>query len=218
MGSEMCIRDSGDQDDNSAFGSGAAYVFVRSGSSWFQQAYLKASNSDSSDTFGNSLSISGDTIVVGAPDEDGDGSDQADNEARSVGAAYVFIRNGTTWSQQAYLKASNADGFDEFGNTVAISGDTIAISAFLERSDADVINGNQFDESVTNAGAVYVFVRSASIWSQQAYLKASNSGFRDEFGSSIAISEDTIVVGAEGERSDANEINGDQTDLSLIHI
>ena len=204
----------GDQEDSSAFNAGAAYVFFRNGSSWSQQAYLKASNSDSTDAFGGSVAISGDTIVVGAADEDGDGSDQADNEARSVGAAYVFIRNGINWSQQAYLKASNADGFDEFGNSVAISGDTIAVSAFNEQSDTDEINGNQFDESVSDAGAVYVFVRSANIWSQQAYLKASNSDANDEFGISVAISEDTIVVGAQEESSNANEINGDQTDNS----
>ena len=178
----------GNQSDNSAEESGAAYVFVRSGNTWSQQAYLKASNSEADDRFGETVTISGNTIVVGAPREDSDADgvngDQDDNSAEDSGAAYVFVRSGITWSQQAYLKASNSEGGefsgDLFGISVAISGDTIVVGARREDSDADGVNGDQDDNSAQGSGAAYVFVRSGSTWSQQAYLKASNSDRSDD--------------------------------------
>jgi hypothetical protein len=204
--------------DNSAAYAGAAYVFTRSGTTWIQQAYLKASNTGANDAFGVSVAISGDTVVVGAPYEDsnatGVGGNQTDNSANAAGAAYVFVRSGTTWSQQAYLKASNTNASDWFGSAVAISGDTIVVGAFFEASNATGVNGNQTDNSVLQAGAAYVFVRSGVTWSQQAYLKASNTGAGDTFGSAVAISGDTIVVGAYGEDSNTTGVNGNQTDNS----
>ncbi|MDX6580960.1 MAG: hypothetical protein QOI10_144 [Solirubrobacterales bacterium] len=198
--------------------SGAAYVYVRSGSTWTQQAYLKASNTGASDFFGSSVAISGDTIVVGAPGEDssatGVNGNQADNTASFSGAAYVFTRSGTTWAQQAYLKASNAAPGDSFGSSVAISGDTVVISAVLEDSNATGVNGNQADNTAADSGAAYVFTRSGSTWAQQAYLKASNTGAADELGYSTAISGDTVVIGAFGEDSSATGVNGNQADNS----
>ena len=205
----------GDQADNSASFAGAAYVFFRSGNTWSQQAYLKASNSDAFDEFGKSVAISGDTVVVGAPREASDSSDQADNSARFTGAAYVFFRSGNTWSQQAYLKASNADLSDEFGASVAISGEIIVVGSEIEESGSNNVNGNQLDNSAPTSGAAYVFIRTNNNWSQEAYLKASNSERVDSFGISVAVSENTIVVGAEGESSDTNEINGNQSDNSV---
>ena len=208
----------GDQNDNSTFGSGAAYVFARSGDSWSQQAYLKASNSDENDLFGTSVAISGDTIVVCAIREDsaatGINGDQSDNSAVDSGAAYIFVRSGNTWSQEAYLKASNSGPFDRFGTSVAISGDTLVVGARFESSDADSVNGDQGDNSANSAGAAYVFVRSGSIWVQQSYLKASNSDQADNFGNTIAISGDIIVVGAVFEDSAAKGVNGNQDDNS----
>ena len=208
----------GNQANNSAIDSGAAYVFVRSGSTWTQQAYLKASNTGASDFFGASVAISGDTVVVGAYDEDsaatGVNGNQANNTAIDSGAAYVFVRSGTTWTQQAYLKASNTGVSDLFGNSVAISGDTLVIGAYTEDSAATGVNGNQADNSAFASGAAYVFVRSGSTWSQQAYLKASNTGPNDLFGASVAISGNTVVVGAFGEDSAATGVNGDQTSNS----
>ena len=93
--------------DNSAEGAGAAYVFVRSGTTWTQQDYLKASNPELDDEFGWSVAVSGDTIVVGAYYEDSDGSGPGDNNAFDAGAAYVFVRDGATWTQQAFLKAAD---------------------------------------------------------------------------------------------------------------
>ena len=213
----------GNGTDNSATFSGAAYVFVRSGTMWTQQAFLKASNTGAGDLFGQSVSVSGDTIVVGAPSEDsnatGINGDQANNATSSAGAAYVFVRNGTTWTQQAYLKASNtAAGVvgsgDGFGGSVAVSGDTVVVGATGEDSNSTVINSNQGNNSASNAGAAYVFVRNGTMWTQQAYLKASNTGAGDAFGGSVAVSGDTVVVGASQEDSNATGINGNQADDS----
>jgi FG-GAP repeat len=191
----------GSQGDNSAPLAGAAYVFVRNGTAWSQQAYLKASNSDAGDFFGGSVALSGNTAVVGAGRESSDATgvdgDQENNNTASAGAAYVFTTNGTTWSQQAYLKASNTDAVDSFGSSVAVSGDTVIVGASLESSSATGVNGDESDNSAGGAGAAYVFVRNGVTWSQQAYLKASNTELQDRFGISAAIEGDTGVVGAE---------------------
>ncbi|MCZ7599565.1 MAG: FG-GAP repeat protein [Gammaproteobacteria bacterium] len=204
------------QADNSAGGSGAAYVFVRDGTTWTQQAYLKASNTGAGDQFGFSVAVSGDNVVVGANVEDsaatGVNGNQADNSASFAGAAYVFVRDGTTWTQQAYLKASNTGAGDQFGFSVAVSGHTVVVAAHLEDSDATGVDGNQADNSAGNAGAAYVFIRDGTTWTQQAYLKASNAGANDNFGYSIAVSVDTVVVGARGEDSAATGVNGNQAD------
>lgn len=205
----------GNQADNSKTNAGAAYVFVRSGTTWTQQAYLKASNTDTQDRFGNGVDVSGDTIVVGAPGEasnaPGIDGNQASNIAPGAGAAYVFFRSGTTWSQQAYLKASNPEGGDEFGlQFPAVSGDTIVIPAQGEDSNAVGVDGVQNNNGSLNSGAAYVFFRTGAIWSQQAYLKASNTGAGDGFGTSLDVSGDIIVVGAIGEDSSATGINGSQ--------
>jgi hypothetical protein len=204
----------GNQADNSAAGAGAAYVFVRSGGVWRQQAYLKASNTGAGDVFGWSVAVSGDTAVVGAIGEGsnatGVNGNQADNSAVFSGAAYVFVRSGGAWSQQAYLKASNSGKSDSFGWSVAIDGDTVVVGADWEDSNAIGINGNQGDNSANSAGAAYVFVRSDGHWSQQAYLKGSNTEAEDNFGHSVTISGDTLVVGAHLEDSFATGVNGNQ--------
>ena len=206
----------GDQSDNSASTSGAVYVFVRSGTSWSQQAYLKASNTEAGDLFGHSVSVSGDTLVVGAPFESSDATGvnggQSNNGASRSGAAYVFVRSGTTWSQQAYFKASNTEAGDFFGSSVTVSGDTVVIGAPLEASNATGVNGDQSNDGAPGSGASYVFVRSGTSWSQQAYVKASNTGSDDMFGISVSLSGETAVVGAHWEDSDATGVNGDQDD------
>lgn len=210
----------GDESDNSLIASGAAYVYVRNGGTWSQQAYLKASNPGESDGFGSSLAISGDTIVVGSVGESSDANgvdgDQNDESAPTSGAAYVFVREGTTWRQQAYLKASNSDTGDEFATSLAISGDTIVVGALGEESAAQAINGNQDDNTTLQAGAAYVFTRRGETWSQEAYLKPSNTGDFDSFGNAVAISEDTLVVGALNESSSASGVNGEENDDSML--
>jgi hypothetical protein len=211
----------GNQADNSALNAGAAYVFVHSGNTWTQQAYLKASNTDGDDWFGWSVSVSGETMVIAACAEDsnatGVNGDQTNNSASRAGAAYVFVRRAGTWTQQAYLKASNTDQYDEFGRSVSISGDTVVVGAYYEKSNATGVNGDQTNNSASRAGAAYVFVRRAGTWTQQAYLKASNTGHRDKFGLPVSISGDTVVVGAYGEASNARGVNGDQSNNSAYH-
>ncbi len=211
----------GNQADNSSPSSGAAYVFVRSGTTWSQQAYLKASNTGANDNFGYSVAVDGDSVLVGARREasntTGIDGNQADNSLAYAGAAYVFTRSGTTWSQQAYLKASNTEGGDYFGTSVAIDGDTVLVGAFAEDSNATGIDGNQADNTGQLSGAAYVFVRSGTTWSQQAYLKASNTGSGDYFGNSVAIDGDTVLVGASGEDSNASGIDGNQADNSAAN-
>jgi len=216
----------GNQANNTASASGAAYVFVRISGVWAQDAYLKASNTDAADSFGSSVAfsaatgvgISPATVVVGAIGEDssatGVNGNQADNSAGNAGAAYVFVRNGGVWSQEAYLKASNTDAVDTFGYSVAISGDTVVVGAVGEGSSASGVNGNQADNSASASGAAYLFVRNGGIWSQEAYLKASNTGGADLFGISVAISANTVVVGARNEASSATGVNGNQADNS----
>ncbi len=208
----------GDPADTSASDSGAAYVFTRTGTTWSQQAYLKASNTGTYDEFGGTVGISGDTIIVGAAHESskatGVNGEQSDNSLAQSGAAYVFVRQNALWTQQAYLKASNTGAGDQFGAAVVASGDTLVVGAQTEASNASGINGNQADNSLPNSGAAYVFSRSAGTWSQQAYLKASNTDVGDQFGWPVAASGDTVIVGAYQERSSATGINGNQADNS----
>lgn len=204
--------DGSDPGDNSIENAGAAYVFVRDGlGNWTQEGYLKASNPDALDFFGYGVGISGDTVVVSAPTEDGDGSDPTNNGALAAGAVYVFERDGLGgWSEQAYLKASNADAEDGFGIGVGIFGDTVVVGAHAESSDGSDPSNN--DASV--AGAAYVFVRDGmGTWSEQAYLKASNLDAGDLFGTTVAISGDTLVVTAVRESSDGSS----STDNSAFH-
>ena len=204
----------GNQADNSALWAGAAYVFVRNGTNWTQQAYLKASNTGETDLFGSSVALEGDTLVVGAEWESssatGVNGNQSNNSMSAAGAAYVFVRTGTTWTQQAYLKASNTGTNDGFGHCVAISGNTVIIGAYSEDSGAAGVNGNQNDNSAPDSGAAYIFVRTGGTWTQQAYLKASNPGAGDFFGRFCAISGNTVVVGAEQEDSASTGVNGNQ--------
>jgi FG-GAP repeat protein len=219
----------GNQNDTSLYSAGAVYVFVQRNNTWTQQAYIKASNPGQSDKFGFMLSLSqdGSTLAVSAPGEGsaakGINGDQNDDSIPEAGAVYVFSRTGTSWSQQAYIKASNtgepgvgdqfADG-DRFGFSLSISadGNTLVVGAIAEDSGAKGINGDQNDNSQPNSGAAYVFVRSGTNWSQQAYVKASNTDTADLFGYSVGLSADgnTLAVSAYDEDSSAREINGVQ--------
>ena len=203
----------GDQADGSAVDAGAVYVFARGAAGWIQQAYLKASNSASIAFFGGALALSSDggTLAVGAQGES--------NGGNNSGAAYVFVRSGTSWSQQAYLKPVNGDSGDNFGRSVSLSGNgnTLAVGAPLESSAATGSEGDETDDTKPASGAVYVYVRAANgTWSQQEYLKASNSGIGDFFGFRVALSESgaTLAVSAPQEASNASGIGGNQLDNS----
>ena len=164
---------------------GAAYIFTRSGTSWSEQAKIQASDKEADDEFGYSVSISsdGNTAIVGSWLEDTGGT--------NAGAAYIFIRSGTSWSEQAKIQASDKALDDNFGKSVSISGDgnTAIVGSWLE------------DTGGTNAGAVYIFTRSGTSWSEQVKIQASDKALDDNFGKSVAISSNgnTAIVGAEFE-------------------
>jgi hypothetical protein len=215
----------GNQADNSATDSGAVYVFSHAGASWNQEAYVKASNTDALDHFGESIALSADgsTLAVGADLEDsaatGIDGNQADNSASASGAVYVFTRTGTTWTQQAYVKASNtaaASGFGGRGVGLAADGSTLVVGSIGEASAATGIDGNQADRSAAAAGALYVFTRTGVTWTQDSYVKASNTDAGDNFGFSLALSSDgsTLAVSALQEASAATGIDGNQADNS----
>ena len=181
-------------DDDGGTNAGSAYVFVRSGSSWTQQAKLTASDGAASDFFGRSVVISGDgnTAVIGADGDDDGGIDS--------GSAYVFTRSGSSWTQQAKLTASDGASSYHFGRSVAVSGD----------GNTAVIGAIGVDEG---RGSAYVFVRSGSSWTQQAKLTASDGASEDQFGWSVAVSGDgnTAVIG-----SYADDDGGDRSGSAYV--
>ncbi|HCU25344.1 MAG TPA: integrin [Deltaproteobacteria bacterium] len=206
-------EDSGNPDDpadNSLSSSGAVYIFERSGNEWIKTAYLKASNLEENDFFGGSVSLSGNTLAVGAPSEDSsDPLDKNDNNASKSGAVYIFERDGNgAWSETAYLKASNLDNDDLFGGSISLSGNTLAVGATGEDSGDP---NNPMDNNALRSGAVYVFERDNNgAWSETAYLKASNIGGDktdifthpgDEFGSFVSLSGGILAVGVPHEDS-----------------
>jgi len=207
--------------NNSAPYAGAVYIFKRTGATWTQEAYLKAPNTNTNDQFGNSLAVSGDTVAVGAYQEASNqttitngATASSDNSASGAGAVYVFRRTGVTWTQEAYLKAPNANPSDQFGYSVAVSGDTVAVGARSEASNQITITNGataSADNSASGAGAVYIFKRTGVTWTQEAYLKAPNAGGADSFGYSVAVSGDTVAVGAYQEASNQTTITNDAT-------
>ncbi|MFC1481593.1 FG-GAP-like repeat-containing protein [Candidatus Neomarinimicrobiota bacterium] len=161
---------------------GAAYIFVRNDPTWTLQAKLTASDADSLDVFGYPVAISGDYAIVGAYKDDHSGLADA-------GSAYIFERSGSSWIQQAKLTASDADTSDWFG-TVAIGGDYAVVGA--RRDD---------HSGLTDAGAVYIFLRNGTIWTQQAKLTAADAAAGDFFGDRVAINGYDVIIGANGDDS-----------------
>jgi hypothetical protein len=163
-------------EDTGGSNAGAAYIFKREGILWPEQPILRASDAEASDSFGNSVAISGDYAIVGARYEDTGGS--------NAGAAYIFKYNGTSWVEQVKLMASDAEAYDYFGWSVAISGDYVIVGARSE------------DTGGTNAGAAYIFKRTGISWGRAQKIQASDVEYNDTFGISVAISGDYAIVGA----------------------
>lgn len=214
----------GNQQDDSVWGSGAVYVFNQDGGAWSQQAYVKAHNTAGGPMvkavgFGGSLALSadGNTLAVGAASEDNSGTGinppatERSTSFSSAGAAYVFTRSNSTWSQQVYLKASNARQNQFYGSSLALSadGNTLAIGT-LNDTDGSV-TGIPAISTVNPTGSVHLYQRSAATWTQRAYLKTGNNWSRG-----LALSGDgiTLGVGTPDERSKATGIQGDQTDYT----
>jgi len=172
---------------------GSAYIFVRVGGNWSQQAKLTASDGLVEDYFGSSVSISGDNAIVGARGDDfGSNINQ--------GSAYIFNRTGSTWTQQTKLIPTDAFYGDNFGNNVSIDGDYAIIGAS---------NGNvNFGQN----GSSYIFFKRGGTWSQQAKLIASDGVKGDGFGYSVCISGDYAIVGS------PFDDNGANTDQGSVYI
>ena len=209
---------------------GAAYIFKRTDSTWTQEAYLKPAAAFINTGFGSSVDISGDgtLVVVGATGDASNSTTINGDTTQSMafantGAAYVFVKSGANWQQEAFIKPStlirhagielinNGNGTGsiefkdggQFGNAVSLSkdGSTLAVGSFRESSNAKGINGDQGDTSADRAGAVFVFIRNNTVWTQQSYVKASNTDRDDRFGLNVDLSEDgkTMAVGAHRE-------------------
>jgi uncharacterized membrane protein len=210
----------GDPSNNNANHSGAVYVYRRSGTTWSQEAYIKASNTGQQDNFGFAVALSGNTLAVGAYGEasptSGINQGQGDG-APGAGAVYVFQRVGSTWSQQAYIKASNTQQSYYFGFSVALDGDTLAVGSKFEASSLTGVNPDPSDRSALAAGAVYLFTRTSGMWTQQAYIKASNTRQNYLFGNAVSLSHDTLAIGSPGESSAATGINGNQNDFNAMN-
>ena len=156
---------------------GSAYVFTRNGSIWTQQQKLTSSDGATSDAFAFFIGLSGDTAIIGADGNDGDGN--------NAGAAYIFTRSNGVWTQQQRLHSSDASDSDGFGAGVCLEGDTAVVGAFVANTS-----------SGADSGAAYVFTRSGSVWTQQQKIVASDGAANDHFGLALAMSGNTVIVGA----------------------
>lgn len=169
---------------------GAVYVFTRSGTVWTQQAKLLAGDGVLGDSFGCSVSIFGNTLVVGAYAKTAGAN-------FNQGAAYVFTRSGSVWTQQAKLTASDAAANDFFGISASAGLDTVVIGASSKN-----VSGNLAQ------GAAYAFTRSGSVWTQQAKLVASDGTAGDSFANSVSLSGSTVLLGAQYKNNGINEYQG----------
>jgi len=176
-----------DDNDNSGSDSGSAYVYMRTGTTWTEQAKLTASDGAANDRFGFIVDIAGDTIVVGA---------FADDDNR--GSVYVYKRTGIAWTEQAKLMAVDGVAGDRFGISVAIDEDTIVV-------------GSDSTGNGDGTGSTYVYIPSGTSWSQQAKLMASDAAAGDRFGRSVAIAGDAIIVGA-----DVDDDNGQSSGSAYV--
>lgn len=155
---------------------GAAYIFVRSGTTWTEQAKLSALDYIVFDGFASSVSLSGNTAAIGSP--------YADPFGENSGAAYVFTRSGTSWSQQTKIVPIDGRSLDLFGSSVALNGDTLVGGAPGD------------DDNAIASGSAYVYVRTGTNWGLQQKVRPADGANGDSFGSAVAVSTDTLVVGS----------------------
>jgi hypothetical protein len=176
-------------DNNSEPDQGSAYVYTRSGAVWTQQQKIVAADGDYQEHFGSSVALNGNTLVVGAENDFSVGGQE--------GSVYVFQRNGAAWTQQQKLRADDGGAADDFGGSVAMSGDTMVVGAMFHDWQLPF-----------HQGAAYVFTRSGAVWTQQQELNSNTGAERDRFGSDVAISGDTVVVGSTGESIGEDDNHG----------
>lgn len=198
--------------------SGAVYIFRLIENKWTEIAYIKSNYPKIEDRFGASIALNaaGNRLAVGAPFEDSNATgvdgNQADNSSVNSGAVFVYSDISGTWSQQAYLKASNTQPDYRFGFSVAINGNQLAIGSVSESSGSIGINGDESNKTAPQSGAAYLFKLENETWRQTTYIKAPKTGDKNFFGAPVLLSgAGDLVVGATGETSIAVGINGDKT-------
>jgi hypothetical protein len=200
--------------NNSLSSSGALYVYKRTGSTWAQEAYIKAANAANTSLLGNTVSLSGDRIAAAAIYEGSaqttitNGSTAPATSSSDVGAVYIYVRNGVTWTQEAFIKATNHPRY--FGSYLKFAGNTLVVGIESDNSTVSTITNSSVvptsTDTFANTGGVYVFSRSTGLWIQEAFIKALNPSYQDNFGKAVSVSGDTIVVGAVNESSKGTRI------------
>lgn len=174
-------------DDDMGSNSGVVFIFSRTNTTWTQETKILSNDIASNDTFGSSVAISndGNTIIVGANNDDDKGSNS--------GTAFIYVRDGITWTQQSKLVASDGISNDYFGSSVSISGD----------GNTAIVGSNYDDDKGSSSGSSYIYTRIGTTWSQQHKLVPTDGVANALFGTSVSISNDnkTIVVGAYGDNS-----------------
>ncbi|CAN0529104.1 unnamed protein product, partial [Laminaria digitata] len=174
-GNYIVVGASGD-DNERGDGTGTAYVFLKGSETWSEQARLVPDDGQNADAFGAAVSIDGDYIAVGAPNDDNAGGDNA-------GGVYVFQRNGPGWTQLAKVLASDGVTGDLFGTSLSLQFNTLVAGAPKE--------------GLLQSGALYVYGRNGSLWSQEAKLFSSDAEAEEALGSAVALDENYIIAGAE---------------------
>ena len=212
--------------NTSASASGSVYIYERSGGVWSYTSMIKPTLNDQNDLFGVSLSLSGDgsSLAVGSAGEQssskGINGNSADNSFSNSGAVYIFTNSNSNWAQTTYIKAPNNNSGDQFSRvSISDDGNTLAVGAIFESSNASGINGDQIDNSLSSAGAVYLYQKVGNSWLPHHYVKASNPDSGDFFGNASALSGDGSILAVAGSEEDSNAtgINGDQSDNSASH-
>ena len=160
-------------------GTGEAYVFVRSGTTWSLQATLSGDSNDM-DGFGYDVALHDNTAAVAAWHDDDHGG--------NAGAVHIFVRSGTTWTREAKLYPTDIDINDHFGRSVAVEGDTLAVNSMMDLNPQGLFAGN-----------AYIFVRENGIWVEQAKLEASDGNGQDNMGVSLDLNGDFVIAGAMGD-------------------
>lgn len=223
----------GDESNNNAFSSGAVFIYDRGTATqsnptgWQKTAYIKASNPEQDDNFGNKvvLNYDGSTLLTTIPGDDtlANGINPThDNNLNDSGAVAIFVRQPTpalnsNWSQQAFIKGPNYSYDADFGFQADLTadGNMAVIGARFDKSAGIGVNGSHPD-IYTTSGAVHIYTRNGAFWSNEGILKASNPDSSDNFGAAVAISDngETIAVGAWNESGGIAGINGDASDNS----
>jgi len=200
------------------------FVYQGAGVGWHHSQTMGSPGPNTGDGFGQSVAITNQRIAVGAYGEDSNATlingDSSNNTAANAGAAYIYDRHPTfyehVWHPTTYIKASNTDAVDIFGRNLAFCGPTLLVGAPYEDSAAQGTNGNQTNNSLASAGAVYRYIWDGSQWQHRHYNKALNPDALDYFGMRLACHDQLLAVSAPGEDSAAQGVNGDQTDNSAL--